>query len=63
MQTPGLHEVPFIHCPLAVQVCGVLPLHCWLFGTQAPPQTPLLQTNAQAAPLLAHCPIELQSCG
>jgi hypothetical protein len=54
---------PSIHWPLALQVRGVLPLQSLLLGAQAPPHMPLVQTLAQAIPLLAQCPVVSQSCG
>ena len=48
---------------MLLQVRGVLPLQSRLFGMQAPPHMPMLQTLAQTMPLLAQWPVVSQSCG
>jgi hypothetical protein len=50
---------PFVHCPVASQVWGTLPLHCLAPGLQTPVQVPALQTLLQAA-ALTHLPVESQ---
>jgi hypothetical protein len=56
--------VPFTHCPMALQVRGVLLLpQSFELGTQDPVHAPMLQTLGHAAPLLAHLPVVSQSCG
>ena len=54
---------PFTHCPMLLQVRGVLPLQSLLFGMQAPPHMPMLQTLGHTMPLLIQCPVVSQSCG
>jgi hypothetical protein len=57
------HAVPvFCHMPLASQVCGCIPLHCFAFGVHAV-QVPPLQTFGQAAPLFCQVPALSQVCG
>ena len=52
------------HCPLALQVRGVLLLpQTLLVGTQEPVHAPMLHSLGQTAPLLAQCPVVSQSCG
>jgi hypothetical protein len=58
-----VHAVPSTHCPMLLQVRGVLLLQSLAPGMQAPVHDPMLQTLAQAAPLLAQCPVVSQSCG
>ena len=51
--------------PLASQVCGWEPLHCFAPGVQAPEHAPvaLLQRWGQAVPLSCHAPLALQTWG
>src|SRR5882724_2309090 len=71
---PGLHmpaqlpvahrkgqSVPFVHLPLASQVCGVRPVHCFEPGTHMPPHCPVAHTKGQVW-LSIHCACWLQSC-
>ena len=55
--------VPLTHCPMPLQVRGVLPLQSLLFGMQAPPHMPMLQTLGHTMPLLIQRPVVSQSCG
>jgi hypothetical protein len=48
---------------MLLQVRGVLPLQSRLFGMQAPPHMPMLQTFAHNMPLLVQWPVVSQSCG
>ena len=60
------HALPVLcQAPLASQVCGWEPLHCFAPGVQAPEQTPvaLLQRWGQAFPLSCHAPLALQVWG
>lgn len=47
------HIVPFTHCPMALQVRGVLLLQSLVLGAHEPVQAPMLHTLGHAAPLLA----------
>jgi hypothetical protein len=51
--------------PLASQVCGWGPLHCFAPGVQAPEHAPvaLLQRWGQAVPLSSQAPLALQVWG
>jgi len=53
----------FCHVPVASQVCGRSPLHCFVVGEQTPVQAPALQTFAQAVPLFCQVPVASQVCG
>jgi hypothetical protein len=56
--------VPVIcQVPVASQVCGWSPLHCFAVGAQVPVQAPPLQTNAQAVPVFCQVPVASQVCG
>jgi hypothetical protein len=60
------HALPvFCQTPLASQVCGWEPLHCFAPGVQAPEHAPvaLLQRWGQAVPLSCHAPLALQVWG
>jgi hypothetical protein len=61
MQAP-LHAVPLVHCPPALQVCGVLPLHRVAPGAQTPVHEPLLHRKGQADPLVQF-PLLSHVCG
>ena len=52
---------PALHCPLALQVSGTLPLHRRLFGVQET-QTPFWQATPQAVALV-QAPLVPQVCG
>jgi hypothetical protein len=39
-----VHAAPSCHAPLALQVWGVSPLHCFVEGAQTPVQAPATQT-------------------
>lgn len=41
------HAVPFVHCPLELHVCGVLPEHCAAPGLHTPVHAPLAHTYWQ----------------
>jgi hypothetical protein len=58
-----VHAVPSTHCPMLLQVRGVLLLQSLALGIQAPAHMPPVQTLGQTAPLLAQCPVASQSCG
>jgi hypothetical protein len=58
-----VHAGPSTHCPIALQVRGVLLLQSFAPGMHAPPHAPLLQTLGHTMPLLAQCPVVSQSCG
>jgi hypothetical protein len=53
--------VPFCHCPLAVQVCGMFPEHCWAPWEQAT-HWPAVQTIGQAVDD-CHSPADVQVRG
>lgn len=38
------HAAPFVHCPLELHVCGVLPEHCVAPGLHTPVHAPLAHT-------------------
>ena len=57
------HGVPLTHCPMALQVRGVLLLQSRLIGMHAPVHVPMLQTLGHDAPLLTQCPVVSQRCG
>ena len=60
------HALPLLcQVPLASQVCGCEPLHCFAPGVQAPEHAPvaLLQRWGQAVPLSCHAPLALQVWG
>ena len=59
VQTEGQAEL--VHCPLASQVCKVVPEHCVSPGLQTPLHLPALQTKAQGCPS-THLPA-WQVCG
>jgi hypothetical protein len=40
-------QVELVHCPLALQVCRVVPEHCVVPGLQTPVHRPALHTNGQ----------------
>jgi hypothetical protein len=68
--TPAVHPLaqaaPLVQLPVALQVCGTVPLHCCDFGTQVPVHVAApaltLHTYGQA-PALTHLPVESQDCG
>jgi hypothetical protein len=58
------HAAPlFCQVPVASQVCGCMPLHCFAPGVQTPVQAPPAQTYWQAAPVFCQAPFASQVCG
>ena len=53
----------FCQSPVASQVCGWSPLHCFVVGVQAPVQAPPAQTDVHAVPVSCQVPVESQVCG
>jgi hypothetical protein len=48
VHTDGQEEL--VHCPLALQVCSVVPEHCVAPGVQTPVHRPALHTKGQGWP-------------
>ncbi len=55
--------MPLVQVPAALQVWGILPLHCLVFGVHMPAHMPRLQTFGQTPPLFVHLPSASHSWG
>jgi hypothetical protein len=45
LSQPDGQLVSLPHCPAALHVCELVPLHRWLFGAHTPVHAPLEHTN------------------
>ena len=56
------HAAPSCQVPVASQVCGVRPLHCFVEGVHWPVQAPARQTWPVQGLAAPHWPVALHSC-